>query len=229
MQLIRTAFLTAFSIGLSAAGCVDDPDLGTITHEGSVIPTVFFANQAGDGLDAATPDDVQVHKRAGDELVPMVTPTGARLLWGEFRKARGVARVTCEDRGTRIRITARNLLPNGVYTTWLAFFDAPGFMAGGLSTITALSAAGPPDGSRSRFDADGQGNAEYDVLVPAGMAGAPITREQAVPACLLESYEVHIVLAYHQDGQTCGYYPCEPDTFGEHVAWILAEGEVIAP
>jgi hypothetical protein len=48
-----------------------------------------------------------------------------------------------------------------------------------------------------------------------------------VPECLLDSYEIHVVLAYHQDGKTCGDNPCAEDTFVEQIAWVATQDGLV--
>lgn len=221
----------ALPAALALAGCDDssDPEASSIVHEGPVIPTVFFSADEGADITPETPADAPVYKRTPDGDVRVLSPEGEPLSWGEFATAAGTTVVTCEGDGTFVTIEADGLQPGGVYTGWLAFFDAPGFRAAGLETVAAISALGPSDGSEATLIADENGEATADIFVPAGAAGIPMGRDFDIPACLLDVLEVHVVLAYHWDGNTCGPSPCEPHTYGEQVGWIVEAGEVFAP
>ena len=73
--------------------------------------------------------------------------------------------------------------------------------------------------------ASADGTAGIDARTPPGEYGVPFTEVGELPACLLDAYEVHIVLAYHPDRQTCGSNPCGETDFIEQVAWMFVAGE----
>ena len=84
-----------------------------------------------------------------------------------------------------------------------------------------------PDSTDNVFVADGSGDAKLDVAVPpiASVTVAMPGKTQAVPACLLDTYELHLVLAYHLDGKTYGKTPGTPNVIAEQLAWPLAHGK----
>jgi hypothetical protein len=209
------------SLLFALAGC----GAREVTHTQPVIPSLLYVDGAGQAIGAATPDSAMVDKVAGTEHVPVVAPDGTPITWGRFRRATGSARMTCEGSATRVHIDAQNLVASGVYTGWLVFFHAPGFLAEQFSAMSGISAIGPPDGSQARFTVDGAGAGTLDALVPAGAVSVPIPgQEQAVPSCLLDAYEVHLVAAYHLDGQTHGGSQGDPDKLAEHVGWMFSQG-----
>jgi hypothetical protein len=119
------------------------------------------------------------------------------------------------------------LLPNGVYAAWLVFFAQPGFKAQGFDALTGLAPVGCPDGSTARLTVDGTGHGSLDTIVPAGEASVTVPgHSQAVPACLLDAYEVHVVAAYHIDGQTYGASPGDGSKLAEQIGWMVFEGHV---
>jgi hypothetical protein len=170
---------------------------------------------------------MQIEKVAGAVDVPVTAPDGHALTWGEFRAATGVAQLTCEPGGTRVQVQLSHLIPNGVYTGWLVFFEAPGFKSAMFDALTGLAPVGPPDGSESRVVADANGNATLDAVTPVGMTTVTLPgKSQAVTPCLLDAYEVHVVAAYHIDGKTCGATQCDGDKLAEQIGWMVFGGQV---
>lgn len=193
----------------------------------SVVPTLFFSDGQGNGVREDTPDDTVVYRAlpGQPDIAQLIDTDGEPLTWGEVRQARGQAEVRCEAEGSRIVIDASDLRPNGVYTGWLAFFHEPGFAALGPSSLLAISPIGPTDGSQSVFVASASGHGELEAMTPKAQATVPFLGEVSIPQCLLDVFEVHVVLAYHPDGNTCGDNPCENDAFVEHLAWMIQEGQ----
>src|SRR5438105_3537251 len=69
--------------------------------------------------------------------------------------------------------------------------------------------------------------ASLTVAMPAraSVTVAMPNKTQAIPACLLDTYELHLVLAYHLDGKTYGGSPGKPDVIAEQLSWPLAHGK----
>ncbi len=199
--------------------------------EESVIPTLFFSDGEGNVVTEDTPDDTIVYRALpGEPDMFQLTDTEEQpLTWGKARQATGQAEVHCDAAGSRIVIDARGLIPNGVYTGWLVFFGEPGFAEVGLSALLAVSPVGPTDGSESVFVASESGHGELVAMTPKAEATVPYAADVSIPQCLLDTFEVHVVLAYHQDGKTCGDNPCGDDTFVEHLAWVINEGHAYEP
>jgi hypothetical protein len=206
------------------AGC---GDARVLENSQPIIVAPFYVDQTGQPIGAATPDGMTIDKVAGSAQVPVMTPDGHAETWGEFRAASGNATLTCEANGTRVQLQLDHLIPNGVYTGQLIFFQAPGFKSQGFAAISGVAPVGASDGSQAKLIADAAGKATLDALVPAGQVTVAIPgKTQAVPSCLLDSYEVHVVAAYHLDGQTCGATPCAPDKQAEQIGWMFYQGHV---
>lgn len=209
---------------LLAAGC---GEARILTDEKPIIVAPLYVDEAGKPIGAATPATAQVMKVAGTTSAPVLAPDGHAITWGEFSTAKGTVQLSCEGTGTRVQVRFERLIPNGVYSGWLVFFQSPGFLKEGFGSMTGLAPLGPLDGSRATVTADATGAAALDVVVPAGNVTVPIAgRTQAIPSCLLDAYEVHVVGAYHIDGHTCGDNPCAPDKVAEQVGWMIFQGQV---
>src|SRR5713101_7121308 len=88
-----------------------------------------------------------------------------------------------------------------------------------------MASIGPSDGSGSKFVADANGAATLEVMVPSGAVTVPApNKSQTVPGCLLDAYEVHLVAAYHINGQTYGSVPGDADKIAEQVGWMFQQG-----
>ncbi|NJN82363.1 MAG: hypothetical protein HC802_08870 [Caldilineaceae bacterium] len=128
-------------------------------------------------------------------------PIGVTL--GEWLAATGKGTYTLEGHHATVDVQLENLVPNGVYTAWCGIITVNEvFTAGDLP-------CGAIDGSQSSFQADEDGNASYQVTMPALPASNETTFSD-------------IAFAYHSDGQTCGHLPCE---FGKnsHVQLFILE------
>ena len=212
---------------LVAAGCSGDRGLRTLTNDKPIIVAPLYVDSNGNAIGAQTPDSMVIDKVAGATHVPVTAPDGHAVTWGEFRSATGVAQITCEPGGTHVHVTLSHLIPNGVYTGWLVFFAPPGFKMAMFDAMTGVAPVGLPDGSESRVVADAQGNATLDAVTPAGTTTVTLPgKSQAIPACLLDAYEVHVVAAYHIDGRTCGATQCDGDKLAEQIGWMVFGGQV---
>ena len=227
----RPALITLLTLavcGITTA-CVagSDPEPPAVTHAGGVVPSLFFSDGHGAVVDDDTADDTAVYRAlpGKPDIAPLVDPDGTPLTWGEARTARGKLKVICEEAGTRIEVDADALRPNAVYTAWLAFFREPGFVTAGTEALLAVAPVGPSDGGQSVFETDASGRGQLSSVTPAGQATVVYAEEVDMPACLLDTFEVHVVLAYHPDGNTCGDNPCADPDFVEHLAWIIQQGE----
>jgi hypothetical protein len=208
----------------AAAGC---GEARTVSDSQPIIVELPYVDQTGQPVGATTADAMTIEKVAGTAKVPVTAPDGHAITWGEFRAASGTATLSCEDGGTRVHVQIAHLIPNGVYTGQLMFFQAPGFKSQLFNALSGVAPVGLPDGSQSTLHADASGSATLAALVPAGNVTVTIPdKTQAVPSCLLDAYEVHVVAAYHLDGQTCGATPCAPDKQAEHIGWMFYQGRV---
>jgi hypothetical protein len=209
---------------LAAAGC---GEARIVSDSQPIIVAPFYVDQTGQPIGATTADAMTIQKVAGSAKVPVMAPDGHAVTWGEFRAASGTATLSCEDGGTRVHVQLAHLIPNGVYTGQLVFFEAPGFKSQLFNALSGVAPVGPSDGSQSKLIANASGAATLEALVPAGNVTVTIPgKTQAVPSCLLDAYEVHVVAAYHLDGQTCGATPCAPDKQAEQIGWMFYQGRV---
>jgi hypothetical protein len=208
------------SLSLATACGEDAVD---VVNEQPVVTSFFYVDGAGDAIGPTTPDDALLDKVVGEDRVPVTAPDGERLTWGEFRTATGSASIHCDGGDTLARIDATGLVPDAVYTAWMLFFQAPGFEQGGFDALTGFQALGPADGSQSRLETDAAGAGSIEATIPAGEVAIAIVEGSRVPSCLADAYEVHLVLAYHMDGQTCGLSPCDDHTIAEQLGFAFAE------
>jgi hypothetical protein len=222
--------LTSIALMACGADAIGTTDSELSKYDNPVVPTVFWATDDGQPITENTPDSEPMSKNLvmSGGFAPLFDTDGSRITWGEARAVTGTLKIKCQSEDTKVQIKAEGLRPNGVYTGWLAFFQPPGFAEVGLASITAISPVGPADGSESVLIADELGRASLTASVAQGMATVPLGGEQDIPSCLLETYELHVVLAYHPDGNTCGDNPCAEDRFVEQAAWIVTQEGAIA-
>src|SRR5712691_2380995 len=185
---MHTQWTSLVAVALSSlAGCgsATQPPDRTAENTQPVIPAVFYADADGIPVGAQTPDATPIQKMAGMVKAPVLAPDGHQVTWGEFRRATGTADVSCQAAGTKVHIRFENLLPSGIYTGWLVFFEPPGFKAKLFDALTGMAPIGPSDGSASKFVADAKGAAVFDVVVPPGAVTVSVpNKSHAVPACL---------------------------------------------
>ena len=208
-----------------AAGCASDhseaPRTFSVSH--SLIPTAFYVDDQGESPGDATRDDAGLRKLTEDGSVPVTRhPSGEQVTWGTFRRADGELDVACTDEGTELELSMTGLLPQGVYTGWIAFFAPPGYAEAGMDALTGFGPVGPQSGAQSVFVADANGVGDLTVVTPPGALSVALAGPQQVPACLLDAYEVHVIAAYHMDGKTYGGVPGDADVVAEHLAWVLS-------
>jgi hypothetical protein len=217
---------TQWIIGVALiAGCSGDARI--LSNSQPIIVAPFYVDQAGQPVSATTPDGMTIDKVAGSTDVPVMAPDGHAVTWGEFRAANGTATLSCEGDGTRVHLQLSHLIPKGIYTAQLVFFQAPGFKTQLFNALSGVAPVGPADGSQSTMIADAGGAATLEALVPGGPVTVAIPgKTQTVPSCLLDAYEVHVVAAYHLDDKTCGATPCAPDKQAEQIGWMFYQGHV---
>jgi len=136
-----------------------------------------------------------------DHLFPLIAPDGHHIKLAEWQRAKGNALIKCGQRGTHVVLQLTGLIPNGVYTVWVATFQAPG-LTPDFANIIGLGALGEPDGSQNVVLASPQGTAALSVFHPAGdfsMFGST--------DCLSDEFEVLLWLPLHLDSQTHGGVP----------------------
>src|SRR5206468_3729645 len=97
-----------------------------------------------------------------DHLFPLIAPDGHHIVLAEWQRANGGAQIKCGQKGTHAVLQLSGLVPNGVYTVWVATFQAPG-LTPDFANLTGLGALGAPDGSQNVVVASSQGTAEVSV------------------------------------------------------------------
>jgi hypothetical protein len=138
--------------------------------------------------------------------VPLLSADGAhQVTWGEWSGITGAVRTRCVNDQTQFTVHVKGALPKAVYTVWLAFLSQPG-----------ATAAGDPEGSNNVFTTSASGEGQVSFFRP-GDDLTPVS-----PRCVLASDdEVHLVLAYHMDGQSHGPGPGDPSTQAFHAFAIV--------
>jgi hypothetical protein len=197
------------------------------TTSATVQPVFFYVDSHGAPIGERTPAGETMQKVIpGGAPVGVLRPDGSPVTWGEFQRAKGTAKLACADGHTNVALTASGLIPSGKYTAWAVFFEAPGFDPS-FAHLTGMSPLGSPMGDDNIFTADASGNAKLAVAVPASasVTVAMPGKSQAVPSCLLDTFELHLVLAYHLDGKTYGGSPGKSDVIAEQLAWPLSHGK----
>jgi hypothetical protein len=143
-----------------------------------------------------------------DHLFPLIAPDGHHITLAEWQQAEGRALMKCGRNGAHVVVQLTGLIPNGVYTVWVATFQAPG-LTPDFANMTGLGALGAPDGSGNVILASPQGTAALSVFHPPGdlsMFGST--------DCLSDEFEVVLWLPLHLDGQTYGPVPGDECTLG---------------
>lgn len=155
---------------------------------------LFLADAAGEA-----PSDPQGPVYESRKMNPVVSPDGHHLTLEEFDGVKGSMKMTCTKKGTRVDLELEGLIPFGLYSVWVLVFEEPGFTPDFAYEI-AEGVPGGNEGFRSSFVAGSDGTGTYSEIVPAG----DMSFFGNITNCLLDEYEVHIVGAYHLDGQTYG-------------------------
>ena len=134
-------------------------------------------------------------------LFPLVAPDDHHITLAEWQRAKGSALIKCGTRGTHAVLQLTGLIPNGVYTVWVATFQAPG-LTPDFANLIGLGALGEPDGSQNVVLASPQGTAALSVVHPPGDFSIFGSTD-----CLSDEFEVLLWLPLHLDGQTHGSVP----------------------
>lgn len=174
----------------------DDDDQPEASFKTGDIEAVhmFLADENGD-----SPTDPKELVYESRKMNPVLSPSGHHLTLEEFDAVKGKLEMTCTEEGTRIDLKLEGLIPFGLYSVWVLVFDEPGFTPDFVHEI-AEGVPGGNEGKYSSFVAASDGTGMYSQIVPEG----DMSFFGNVTDCLLDEYEVHIVGAYHLDGQTYG-------------------------
>ena len=171
---------------------------------------LFLADKHG-----KAPTDPHEPVYEGRKLNPILAPDGHHLTLEEFNSVKGTLTLTCTKKGTRVDLELEGLIPFGLYSVWVLVFEEPGFTPDFAHEI-AEGVPGGSEGFRSSFVAASDGTGMYSEIVPEG----EMSFFGSVTDCLLDEYEVHIVGAYHMDGQTYGGELGPDGKAVEQFAWM---------
>ena len=136
-----------------------------------------------------------------DHLFPLIAPDGHHIALAEWQRAKGSALIKCGQRGTHVVLQLTGLIPNGVYTVWVATFQAPG-LTPDFANMIGLGSLGAPDGSENVVLASPRGTAALSVFHPPGDLSIFGSTD-----CLSDEFEVLLWVPLHLDGQTHGGVP----------------------
>lgn len=166
-----------------------------------VFATDFFVSDVnGDPL---VSDDSYVYNSLCEEgLEPILDPEGNPVTYGQWSSAQGTVSVKCVRKGTHIVFHLSGLIPKGVYTVWVVPFKDPGFTPD-FANMIGEGSLGMPDGSQNTFVASESGKGSLSAIHPGG----DLSEWGFVDGCLLYEFEIHLIGAYHIDGQTYGATP----------------------
>lgn len=156
-----------------------------------------------DGNPAVASDTPLYSNSSGlcDHLFPLVAPDEHHITLAEWQRASGTAGIKCGRRGTHAVLQLSGLIPNGVYTVWVATFQFPG-LTPDFANLIGLGALGAPDGSQNVFVASANGTAALSVFHPPGDFSIFGSTD-----CLADEFEVVLWIPLHLDGQTHGGVP----------------------
>ena len=179
---------TSFDITTPAA----DPVYDSAGNPAVAADTPLFSNAAG----------------LCDHLFPLIAPDGHHITLAEWQRANGTALMKCGQRGTHVVLQLTGLVPRGVYTVWVATFQAPG-LTPDFANLIGVGALGASDGSQNVVVASADGEAELSVFHPAGDLSF-----FGSAGCLTDEFEVLLWIPLHIDGQTAGGLPGDECNLG---------------
>ena len=235
VSVTRRRAMTLAGIGLlgtlPSVAAADSPVRKQSDHL-ILIPDSVTVNETGEPIHPTDETDPETGLYDADEFdddenrVPLMTPDGERVTWGEYSAVDGSISVKCLRKGTHATIHVDGLIPKGLYTIWVVVFADPGF-DGTFQNLIGAAPLGRNDGSQNTFRASrsGQGHIaaidRQDTLTMEGPAHEP---EYTTGECLLtDEFEVHFVGAYHWDDESHG--PVVGPHVVEQFAFAFREGE----
>ncbi len=131
---------------------------------------------------------------------PILAPDGHQVTLAEFTAVTGYVSAQCLNNGTHVTLHLRNLIAKGVYTVWNLVFKARGFEPT-FANLIGLGAIGTSSGTQNAFRASASGEGDISASTPPGS----LSVFGSIGACALtDSFEWHLVGAYHIDGQSHG-------------------------
>jgi hypothetical protein len=170
--------------------------LAAPTRNSNIVHVPFFIQDAN-GQQPTRSDTLLFEARQHN---PILAPDGHQVTLAEFTAVEGDASVQCLNGGTHATLHLRHLIANGVYTSWNLVFKAPGFDPT-FANLIGLGAIGAPTGTQNAFRASATGEGDVSAITAPG----PLSVFGSIGACALtDSFEWHLVGAYHIDGQSHG-------------------------
>lgn len=135
---------------------------------------------------------------------PVLAPDGHQVTLGEYKAVEGRAKIKCITQGTRSVLQYSGLLPNGVYSIWIAVPNPnpppPAYIGIGTLGRTALS--------ENHFIASEDGEGQISRTTPE----EDLSAFGHVGQCFLDTpVELHLV--YHIDQMTHGRTPGPTSTW----------------
>jgi len=168
---------------------------------------------------------------------PVLAPDGHQVTLAEWKRGRGTAQLECHPEGTKVDLSISGLLPNGLYTIWVAYQDQA-IDPDNLDSYVAVQALGATDGTQNTFRASATGQGQLSVIHPAG----PLLLAPAGPDpvglvdCLLNEPQIldrperkfllTIRCDYHVDDKEYGPIPGVQCTYAIPFFWEFEPGQL---
>jgi len=190
----------------------------TLQHQPVVARLVHVAYDIEDA-DKQTPSGDATLLWDNHRHAPILAPDGHQLTLSEFNSVSGNADIKYLTRGTRVALTVKGLIPNGVYSIWLHTFQAPGFH-GSLINLIGNGALATGDGRDNNFTASIDGTTSISTMI----YNEALSISGAVGICLCSEYEAHVVVAYHSADPGNIGDPHNPDSWVAQFAFQFKGG-----
>lgn len=197
--------------GLATAGPPVRVPFQLITIANAPPPIAHVRDAAGD---PPVGDGTLLFRFFTGGSVPLTAADGVtQLRWGEWNGIDGRASVKCVRAGTHFVLHVDGAVPGGLYTAWLVLGDPaadgpfPGFPPAFVGPL------GNPAGTDNAFRASAAGRGQLSV----------IRRDDALSCTLDWEGFVHVILAYHMDGQNHGPGPGPADTQAFHAVAMVKD------
>jgi hypothetical protein len=192
----------------------------------------------------ATPEQLAgnpvLFENHSEDHLPIYRPDGStQVTYADFAEIEGTATIAEVDSGTEVTIDLSGLIPNGIYTIWADYFQSPGFTpdfahelgVGALGYDGDNPPADPDAFVGNRIVADDNGHGQLVAIQPPGPPswfttelGETVSFE--VSSFMLDPpvFELDLVAAYHQDGNTWGTRPGAGEGFDAFDATWVGQG-----
>ena len=193
-----------------------DFDIQTLPVEATLTlaPTDLLGEiSTSNNQEPSNPDDLlyAVSVFTDNNLVPITAPNGHHIKLDEWDDAEGATSIHCNGKETIFQFEFSGLIPNGVYTLWLAPYNPPAQMKG-------TGALGRITGVDNILSVDDQGNSEITVSM---LPGSLSVFGNLGSCALTDNTPMLIVLDYHIDQQTHGASPGPDATEVSHMIFYF--------